>query len=351
MLLYLHIPFCDSKCHYCSFNSYTNYRHMQNDYMKAIIKQLRYELKKYDVKKEGIETLFIGGGTPSCIDANLYEPFFKTIAPFLEKDAEITIEANPNSATSKWLKAMKDLGVNRISFGVQSFNERKLKTLGRNHTPKMAQEAVKNANLCGFSNISIDLIYGTYIDNEKILQYDLDIAFNLPINHLSAYSLTIEKETKFYNKKSVKNDDEKLALWLVESIKDRGFQQYEISNFGKYRSKHNLGYWQYKDYIAIGSGAVGFMKNSRFYPHKEIRRYIDDPLFRTVENLSEEDMILEKTFLGLRSVVGVDRSIFNQERQSRVEDLIKEKKVFEKDFKIYNIDFFISDEIALYIVS
>ncbi len=273
------------------------------------------------------------------------------ITPFLKESAEITTEANPNSATLQWLKDMKTLGVNRVSFGVQSFNERKLKMLGRNHTPKAALNAVKNANSCGFSNISIDLIYGTYSDNKDILQKDLDTAFDLPINHLSAYSLTIEEGTKFYEMASVKKDDENLAFWLSENIKKRGFKQYEISNFGTYRSKHNLGYWQYKDYIGIGSGAVGFMKKSRFYPHKQIQKYIDDPLFTTIENLKNEDMIMEKTLLGLRSIVGVDLSIFNQLQLNKVEDLIAGKKVFIKDQKIYNKDFFLSDEIALYILS
>jgi oxygen-independent coproporphyrinogen-3 oxidase len=315
--------------------------------MEAILVQLKSELKRFEVTKNSIETLFIGGGTPSTIDPKLYEPFFKLLKPYLIKDAEITTEANPNSATPTWIKGMKKLGVNRISFGVQSFDEKKLKLLGRNHTPDMAKKAIKNAHDLGFENISLDLIYGSNIDNKELLQKDLDIAFLLPINHLSAYSLTLEENTPFFTKPEVQNDDENLAYWFTKNIP---LPQYEISNFGTYKSKHNLGYWQYKDYLGIGSGAVGFLKDRRFYTQTSIEEYIKNPNQITQEKLSDEAIVSEKVLLGLRSIVGFSQDILTKEQQKRAMLVAEDKKLTFKDGRFYNPNYFLSDEIALFIL-
>jgi oxygen-independent coproporphyrinogen-3 oxidase len=315
--------------------------------MEAILVQLKSELKRFEATKNSIETLFIGGGTPSTIDPKLYEPFFKLLKPYLIKDAEITTEANPNSATPTWIKGMKKLGVNRISFGVQSFDEKKLKLLGRNHTPDMAKEAIKNAHHLGFENISLDLIYGSNIDNKELLQKDLDIAFLLPINHLSAYSLTLEENTPFFTKPEVQNDDENLAYWFTKNIP---LPQYEISNFGTYKSKHNLGYWQYKDYLGIGSGAVGFLKDRRFYTQTSIEEYIKNPNQIKQEKLSDEAIVSEKVLLGLRSIVGFSQDILTKEQQKRAMLVVEDKKLTFKDGRFYNPNYFLSDEIALFIL-
>jgi len=346
VLLYLHIPFCDSKCFYCSFNSYTDLLHLKNEYMQALQSQLLYELERFQVEKNSIETIFIGGGTPSTVEPNLYEKFIDTLLPYLKKDVEFTTEANPNSATYEWIKAMKNLGVNRISFGVQSFDEKKLKYLGRNHSPKDAIKAIENAHKAGIKNISLDIIYDTVKDTKELLKNDLQIAFNLPINHISSYSLTIEKATKFYQEKTSPKDDENLAFWFVDEVKKR-FPQYEISNFGNYRSKHNLGYWQLKDYIGIGSGAVGFLKNERFYPQTNVKKYLEDPTSHRVEKLSKQDLLTEKIFLGLRSEVGVETSLLPKDK---VKLLLEEKKLYEKNSKIFNKNFFLADELALFLI-
>jgi len=351
MLLYLHIPFCDSLCHYCAFNSYTNLHHLQKSYMNAIISQLKDELINYNVTKNSIETLFIGGGTPSCVSSKFYEPFFNILNPYMIENAEITTEANPNSATKKWLKGMFDLGVNRVSFGVQSFDEEKLKFLNRSHSKNQAITAIKDAKSVGFKHISLDLIYGTIKDNLDLLENDLDIAFSLPIDHLSAYSLTIEAKTKFYTTPSVSVDDEELAHYFIDSIKKRGFTQYEISNFGTYKSKHNIGYWEYKDYIGIGSGAVGFLKDERYYTQNEPEKYIQNPSKIEVEKLSNDDIKTEKILLGLRSDVGFEKDILNQKELENVKTLLKEDKLTHKKDRFYNSDFFLSDEIALFITS
>ena len=177
MLVYLHIPYCDSKCHYCSFNSYVDKFDTRSTYMQALHKQLAFELKRFDTQNKQIKTLFIGGGTPSTVDPELYIPIFELLAPYLQDDAEITTEANPNSATKAWLKGMKDLGVNRVSFGVQSFDSNKLKALNRAHTPQQAQEAILYAKEIGFEHLSLDLIYNYQDDTKVLLLNDIQQAF------------------------------------------------------------------------------------------------------------------------------------------------------------------------------
>jgi len=349
MLIYLHIPFCDSKCYYCAFNSYVDKFDLKTAYMQACVIQLKKELDIFKPKLKSIKSLFIGGGTPSTVKPILYRDFFKVIFPYLKDGAEITTEANPNSATKEWLKEMKKLGVNRVSFGVQSFDEHKLKFLGRNHSKKQAVKAIKNASSCGFKNISLDLIYGTKLDTKKLLQNDLFIAKSLPINHVSAYSLTIEENTPFAKTPEVAVDSIKLAKEFTTHIQDNGFTQYEISNFGTYNSTHNLGYWSGDDYMGIGSGAVGFLKNERFYPPKNIEKYIQSPLYKEIEKLSAYDLHIEKIFLGLRSKVGVNLEEFNQKELEKIETLAEENKLKIIDKKIYNNDYFLSDEISLFI--
>ena len=351
MLIYLHIPFCDSKCHYCAFNSYVDKFYLKETYMEAIIKQLKLELSIFKPRKNSIKSLFIGGGTPSAIKPKLYDSFFKMIKPYLKENAEITTEANPNSASPAWLEGMKKLGANRISFGVQSFNEEKLKFLGRNHDRNSAIKAVKNAEKAGFKNISIDLIYGTKIDNENLLSSDLLTAKQLPINHLSSYSLTIEKNTAFYKKTGVAKDSLPLAKFFINKIKNMGLPQYEISNFGTYQSIHNLGYWDQDDYIGIGAGAVGFFKNRRFYPSQEIESYISNPLYRKEESLSKNDLHVERIFLGLRSKIGIPKNEFNNKELKNIDILIKSGNLKCEKNRIFNTNYLLSDELALFISS
>ncbi len=349
MLLYIHIPFCDSKCSYCSFNSYVDKFHLKTDYMQALQKQLLYELERFNALAKSIETLFIGGGTPSTVNPELYKPIFSLLQPYLADDAEITFEANPNSATPQWLQGMYELGVNRISFGVQSFNDEKLKFLARAHQSSDAIKAVETAKKIGFDHLSLDLIYATAMDTKELLQHDLDIALSLPIDHLSAYALTIEEGTPFASTPEVANEKLALTTWFLKSIKSHRFGQYEISNFGTYRSKHNLGYWQYKDYIGLGSGAVGSLKGTRFYPTSSVEAYIADPLEITVEQLDDEAIKTEKVFLGFRSIVGVDPDILTLEEKKQADLLVGEKKLRFEQGRYYNDDFLLSDELVLFI--
>ena len=319
--------------------------------MLALKVQLQHELLRFNAEKKSIETIFIGGGTPSTVSAELYKPIFELLQPYLQKNIEITSEANPNSATYEWLEGMRELGVNRISFGVQSFNKEKLKLLNRAHTPEQAINAVTNAAKVGFKNISLDLIYATLGDTKELLTHDINTAFTLPINHISAYSLTIEEGTAFENKPQMSKEQLSLTNWLFDTIKEHGFEQYEISNFGTYQSTHNLGYWKYRDYMGVGAGAVGKLELQRFYPSSVVEEYISNPCSVRVEELNGEDKRIEKLFLGFRSCVGVDEKIVSQEELKRAKILVDEKKIYLKNGFFYNYDYLLADEITLFISS
>jgi len=318
--------------------------------MQALLVQLREELHRFQASPQRIETLFIGGGTPSTVAPELYAPLFDLLAPYLQKDAEITTEANPNSASKAWLSGMRDLGVNRVSFGVQSFDTKKLKALNRAHSATQAIKAIEEADALGFAHLSLDLIYNYQDDTQARLQEDIAQAFSLPIDHISAYELTIESGTTFAHTPEARQENESLAFFVAEEIQKHGLPQYEISNFGHYQSSHNKGYWKLKDYMGVGAGAVGFLKDTRYYPYTDIQSYIDNPLQHTVEVLSENEMRTEKLFLGLRSCVGVPKSLLTPPMQTRADFLLKEGKLRGTQTHYFNPDYFLSDELALYIL-
>jgi oxygen-independent coproporphyrinogen-3 oxidase len=286
MLLYIHIPFCDSKCHYCSFNSYVDKFDQRERYIDALIIQFNHEIQRLNYPQ--FETLFIGGGTPTTVSVELYTKLFSTLQPYLTNVKEVTIEANPNSTSKEWLQGIKKLGITRLSFGVQSFNNEKLKYLGRAHKSNDAARAISEAKTVGFNHISLDLIYNTILDSKELLLSDIEQAFSLGIDHLSAYALTIENDTLFETNNTQPSTNE-FGFFVASEIEKRGFKQYEISNFGTYESLHNKGYWELKPYVGIGSGAVGFSEYTRYYPNANIEHYIKSPTTYTKEQLSKED--------------------------------------------------------------
>jgi len=318
--------------------------------MRALHQQLNFELGRFNVKPKSVETLFIGGGTPSTVTPELYTPIFELLKPYFQENVEITAEANPNSATKAWLSGMRELGVNRVSFGVQSFDATKLKALNRAHNPQQAKDAVHFARTLGFEHLSIDLIYNYQGDTKALLLKDIEEAFSLPIDHISAYELTIEAGTKFSDTPEARQEDENLAFFVTKEIEKRGFKAYEISNFGTYQSRHNKGYWELKNYIGAGTGAVGFLDDRRFYPQTDIDFYIADPLHITEERLTPEELITEKIFLGLRSAIGVEKSLLTEKMKEKANLLCEKKKLRCDETHCYNENFFLSDELALYIL-
>jgi len=316
--------------------------------MQSICAQLQYELKRFKPFHRDIKTIFIGGGTPSTINPSYYQDFFSIIKPYLDPNAEITAEANPNSATELWMKGMKALGVNRLSFGVQSFDDEKLHNLGRAHNKIQAIEAINNAHIIGFEHISLDLIYNARGDTKELLKKDIDTAFSLPIDHISAYELTIEDGTKFTDKDRQTNDS--LAFFVAEEITKKGFAHYEISNFGAYQSRHNKGYWDLENYMGIGAGAVGFLNDTRLYPLTDIDGYIANPLDIQEERLSAQEILTEKIFLGLRSTIGIEISILPAHIRQKADFLVNSGKLAKSATYYYNPNLFLSDEIALYLM-
>lgn len=355
MHLYIHIPFCESKCHYCSFTS-LNKKDYEKAYFKALLEDLKFQFDFFKLCKNSLNTFFIGGGTPSVVEEKFYEGLFTFLTSYIDKNSEITIEANPNSTNLEWLKTMKNFGINRISFGAQSFHSKKLKFLGRTHTQKELFQSLENARKSGFKNINIDLIYDTKLDDKKMLDFELLKLGQIKdlITHLSAYNLTIESHTAFAKKEHYKKNASRLMKYFIKQIENLGFKQYEISNFAKNKSrvcKHNLAYWQGKDYIGCGLSAVGFLKNQRFYTAKSLKTYMTNPIFREIENLSPKELHLERLFLGLRSKVGVSEKILNKIQLQKAKELVNHKKLEFKNKCFYNTDFLISDELALYLDS
>lgn len=344
MHFYFHIPFCTSKCPYCAFGSHKDKFSKVKSYFKA----LKFELSSYlKTNQNKIKTIFIGGGTPSAVDAGFYEEIFEILRPNLDKNCEITSEANPNSATQIWLETMAKFGTNRISFGAQSFDEKKLKFLGRAHSSNLIYKAVENAKIAGFKNINLDLIYDTKFDTKSLLASEINHIKALKIDHISAYSLTLEENTPFYGKISYKKDSVNLAKFLINELNNLGLGQYEISNFGKI-CKHNLSYWKLENYAGFGAYSVGFEKNRRFYA-PNLEEYLQNPLSKKVEILKDSEILSEKIFLGLRSKVGVKISILTKEQLQKVEILEKNGKIFIKNGRIFNKNFLLSDEISLFL--
>ena len=340
------MPFCESKCPYCAFGSSDDEFKKVSDYFKALCLDLNFQLKSQNVKE--ISTIFFGGGTPSAVNAKFYDEIFSILAPLCTTKTEITFEANPNSANLAWLKHVKNLGANRISFGAQSFFEDKLKFLGRIHSKEQIFKAVENAHAAGFKNINLDLIYDTKFDTKKRLLTEVESLKSLTITHLSAYSLTLEENTPFAGKKSYKKDSDTLAKFMIEQIGLAGFGQYEISNFGQI-CKHNLGYWQGKNYLGVGAYSVGFVDGTRYYAKNSIDDYILRPTYREKEILNDSELAREHIFLGLRSIVGVDATRLNKSQLSRANLLVENEKLLFKNDKFYNPNLLLSDEIALFI--
>ncbi len=351
MLLYIHIPFCDSKCNYCAFNSYVGLYHLKQEYMLRLYNQLQTQIKTHKVEK--FNTVFIGGGTPSCIEADEYKPIFNLLQKYTDEFTEITIEANPNSATLKWQKDMFELGVNRISFGIQSFNDEKLKFLNRNHSKDQAIEAIKNAKKIGFKKINCDIIYDTKLDTKQLIDNDIDFISMLPIDHVSAYSLTLEEGTSFYNKSNVRVENIDMANYIFSSLKSLGFEQYEISNFAKTKDsqcKHNIGYWKYEQYLGIGAGAIGTIEETRTCNTKDIEEFIKDQSYIDIERLTKDDILIEKTLLGLRSNIGICLNNYTPIQLNKIDHLIENNNLTKIKNMVFSNDFMLADELALYIM-
>ena len=353
--IYIHIPFCRVRCGYCDFCVITNLN-IKEKYVNNLIQEI--ELRKEEFGETTFDTVFLGGGTPSLLSEKELSDIFNSLYKYykIKSSSEITLEANPEDVyeSPNLLQTYKQLGVNRISYGVQSFIEKELNFLNRIHTIKQISPVIENTKNF-IDNISIDLIYSTPNQTEKELLYNLNQTIALDIKHLSAYTLIPEKDTKLYsgflankinfNDKSLESD---LYIMLSNFLEENGFIQYEVSNYAKEnsRSKHNLKYWQYFYYLSFGVSAHSFMNGYRWKNTSNIIQYnklLRQNIIPEIEKtkLSIEEMNTEFIMLGLRST-GVNlqnyNNIFKSNFETKYEKPIKELINF--NFAYFNDDYF-----------
>jgi oxygen-independent coproporphyrinogen-3 oxidase len=315
--LYIHIPFCIRKCLYCDFLSVTYNEALAKAYTDALCKEL---VLKKELAGE-LKTIYIGGGTPTILPEACFRQLFTCLQNnySLSPSPEITVEANPGTVDKSKIDAMLSLGVNRISIGVQSFNDDELKTLGRIHTSKEAEDAVRIIKNSGIKNFSIDLIYGIPGQTMDSWKHTLSKAVEFSPTHISSYELTPEKNTPLYGlieKDKIKMLGEDLILemygYAIDNLASKGYEHYEISNFARpqFKCLHNLNYWDRGEYIGAGAGAHSFVKGFRSKNTDDIRRYIKDlskgiiPEAESTE-IKRDDAIKEFIFLGLRKTEGI----------------------------------------------
>lgn len=315
--LYVHFPFCLKKCSYCAFNSYVLNTIDYHDWLEKYCQSLLFFAKK--TSKEPLSSIYFGGGTPSLMPPFMIEGILKYAEKLwgLSDDCEISIEANPNTINQKVVNNFKLAGINRISIGVQSFDNRELAFLGRIHDSKQAFSAI-DASQKTFDNVSIDLIYGLPNQTVKAWQKNLDAATALDCSHYSLYQLSIEPDSQFYVN-NTPTIDEKTAVKMFKLnqsfMQSAGFPQYEISNYSKQNRecRHNLWCWQGYDYIGIGAGACGRIKNHNFWATQQSLKpeeWFKNPDKASFERLSKRTKALELLIVGLRTAQGIDSEVF-----------------------------------------
>ena len=325
--VYIHIPFCDTICSYCDFCKFIKNDKWVDQYLNALHEEIN---KRY--KGEIIETLYIGGGTPSCLSIEQLKRLFYIINNFNKSEnIEFTFECNIESIDYEKLKLLYENGVNRLSIGIQTFNDKFSKYLNRKHTKNEVFEKIKIAKDIGFKNINIDLIYALPGETIEELSNDIDEFLNLDINHISTYSLIIEPNTILYINKE-NNIDEELDYDMYKLICDKlnnnGYNHYEISNFAKsgYESKHNLTYWNNNEYYGFGLGASGYIDSIRYDNTKSLNKYLNGNYISESHKLEIKEQIENEFILGLRKINGINKNEF----KLRYNKDIKEIEVVNK---------------------
>ncbi len=336
--LYIHIPFCKQRCYYCDFITFSNCDNSIDAYIESLLK----EIKIYGNKKDIVDTIFIGGGTPSYID----EVYIKKIMEELYSEfnimenAEITIEVNPGTLNESKLKTYLDSGINRLSIGLQSLDDNILKKIGRIHNSEEFYSNYQLAREIGFKNINIDLMFDLPEENTNILLNTIEKVIELVPEHISFYSLILEEGTKLYNdyhsgKLILADEDEEREMYHkgIELLKKNGYQQYEISNFARDKkySKHNIKYWEIEPYLGLGLASHSFYKGSRFNNIRELDNYIEllNKNILPIEEkyiLDRDDEIFEYIIMKLRMLEGINLEYFKNRYKIELEKIYDKKK-------------------------
>lgn len=367
MELYIHIPFCVKKCDYCDFLSFAADEQTQKSYVAALQKELAFYGAKY--KDRRITTIFIGGGTPSWLKEDYMQAIMETVYHYfsVEQDAEITIECNPGTITEHKFEVYRRIGINRLSIGLQSVHNEELKILGRIHTFEQFLKTYDMARKHGFSNINIDLMSSLPGQTPEIFCDSLYQVLKLKPEHISAYSLIIEKGTPFYElyrfdavkqaagmqTESLPTEEEEYQTTKMTQhiLKEAGYHWYEISNFAKpgYECRHNIGYWKRVDYLGVGLGASSLIDNVRYSNTRDLYTYLSvpaDSLHETAEQITRNEQMEEFMFLGLRMRDGFYREEFTQAFGIPIEavygdalnHLQKEELLLKREGRIYLTD-------------
>lgn len=333
---YIHIPFCEQICHYCDFNKFLLQGQPVDDYLDAMELEMKRLVRQSNA--EPIETIYIGGGTPTALNEAQLKRMLESVRAELQPidpNVEFTVEANPSVTDRNKLTILKEAGVNRLSIGVQAFQDTLLTALNRNHRQEDVWKMIAEAQSIGFDNISIDLMFGLPGQTLEMFQQSVQHALDLDVPHISAYSLQVEKQTVFYIRDQKgqltlpgEEQESEMFEYLIDTLRENGFSQYEISNFGKpgFESKHNLVYWKNEEYYGIGAGAHGYIAKHRYENVKPLPHYIkkinEGHLPQRLSNeLTEKEQMEEEVFLGLRKMSGVDKETFYQKYHKRIDEV------------------------------
>ncbi|ACT00859.1 radical SAM family heme chaperone HemW [Paenibacillus sp. JDR-2] len=360
--LYIHIPFCTNKCHYCDFTSYVLKGQPVDEYLDALEREMALTVAQ--MPPERIDTVFVGGGTPTVLTPPQMERFLTSVKKYfpLADDVEFTMEANPGTTDPEKLAAMFAGGVNRISFGVQSFDNGLLERIGRIHNVDDVYRSLENARAAGFTNLSIDLMFGLPKQTVEMLEDSVNKALALDLPHYSLYSLKVEENTLFHklyqrDELPLPPEDEEFNMYtlLMDRLKQAGYVHYEISNFAKpgYESRHNSTYWRNEPYYGLGAGAHGYARGLRHVNVKGVQPFIDytkTKLPRLEENVVPEYEAMEDFMMvGLRLLKGVRTSDYAAQFEGQkledkfgpiIEKLLKDgllEKVLEEGDTIYKL--------------
>lgn len=327
MGLYVHIPFCKQKCMYCDFPAYQNLQDYYETYVYALVQEMDLWISEHpESKSKPIDTIYFGGGTPTELSIQQLQMIVDKIKSTftITDDCHMTIESNPGEVDLQYLTKLVKLGFNRISFGVQTFDDKALTMLHRSHDGEKAIQAVYDAKEAGFTDINIDLIYGLPRQTLEDIQHNLNIVKDLPINHISTYGLQVEVGTYLYhlvqkNLISIPSEsiDESMYDTMMAGLKELGFERYEISNFAKDNSysRHNLKYWHYIDYLGFGAGAHSFYDGIRRSNNRNVMPYIQSVDRYIMPTIDTETITVERAqedfcFLALRTKWGLDEQKF-----------------------------------------
>ncbi|GAE33352.1 radical SAM family heme chaperone HemW [Halalkalibacter akibai] len=336
---YIHIPFCEHICHYCDFNKVFLKNQPVDQYINSLLLEIDRMMQLRS--NSALKTIYIGGGTPTALTAEQLDVLLKGIKSIIDigKLDEYTIEVNPDSIEEDKLLVLKTHGINRLSMGVQTFDEGLLKEIGRTHSARSIKDAVKRSREAGFTNISLDLMFGLPGQSPSDFKKSLLEAIQLDVDHISAYSLKVEEKTVFYNRQRKgkltlppEEDEIKMYEILRDDLKQAGFKQYEISNFAKpgFESKHNLVYWNNEEYFGFGAGSHGYVDGVRYQNHGPIPKYlkaIEEGAKPVLQEhvVSEIERIEEAMFMGLRKREGVNRKQFEKLYNRSLEEAFSEQ--------------------------